>query len=79
MGLGGPMSPLRLGALVSGGGRTLLNLADRIDDGSLAASVDLVIASRPDRPEPPRRLRGEVARRFETPRRGHRGDFDQLV
>ena len=42
--------PLRLGALVSGGGRTLLNLADRIDDGTLPATVAVVISSRPDAP-----------------------------
>lgn len=36
----------RLGVLISGGGRTLLNLADRIDDGSLPAVIATVIASR---------------------------------
>ena len=41
-------TPLRLGALVSGGGRTVLNLADRIADGTLPAEIGLVIASRPD-------------------------------
>jgi formyltetrahydrofolate-dependent phosphoribosylglycinamide formyltransferase len=40
--------PLRLGALLSGGGRTVLNLADRIADGTLAARIALVIASRAD-------------------------------
>jgi len=39
-------APLRIAALVSGGGRTLMNLADRIDDGALAAEVAIVIASR---------------------------------
>ncbi len=39
--------PLRLAALLSGGGRTLLNLLDRIEDGSLSASIEIVIASRP--------------------------------
>ncbi len=38
--------PIRLGVLVSGGGRTLINLADRIEDGSLRASIELVISSR---------------------------------
>ncbi len=38
--------PIRLAALISGAGRTLINLADRIDDGSLPASIELVIASR---------------------------------
>lgn len=50
---------LRIGALLSGGGRTLLNLADRIDDGTLAAKIAVVIASRPDVPGVQRaRLRG---------------------
>ena len=37
---------LRLGVLVSGGGRTMLNIADCIDRGDLPASVAVVIASR---------------------------------
>lgn len=37
---------LRLACLISGGGRTMLNIADRIDDGSLDASIELAIASR---------------------------------
>ena len=39
-------TPLRLAALLSGGGRTLLNLVDRIEDGTLPAEVGLVVASR---------------------------------
>jgi phosphoribosylglycinamide formyltransferase-1 len=39
-------SPLRLAALISGGGRTLLNIADQIDRGELHARIDLVISSR---------------------------------
>jgi len=39
-------SPLRIAALLSGGGRTLMNIADRIDDGRLNAEAALVIASR---------------------------------
>ncbi len=42
--------PLRLAALISGAGRTLMNLADRIDDGSLPAYIELVIASRRSAP-----------------------------
>ncbi len=38
--------PLRLGVLLSGSGRTLQNLLDRIADGSLAARVVVVIADR---------------------------------
>ncbi|MDZ4831683.1 MAG: formyltransferase family protein [Phycisphaerae bacterium] len=43
-------APLRVGALISGGGRTVLNLADRIDSGSLPATLALVIAHRADVP-----------------------------
>ena len=39
--------PLRLGVLLSGGGRTLLNILDRAKAGRLAAEVAVVIASRP--------------------------------
>ena len=39
-------NPLRLGVLLSGGGRTLLNICDEIDAGRLAATVGVVIASR---------------------------------
>jgi phosphoribosylglycinamide formyltransferase-1 len=38
--------PLRLGALISGGGRTLINLADEIDAGRLDAEIVVVISSR---------------------------------
>lgn len=40
--------PVRLAVLVSGGGTTLQNLLDRIADGSLAAEICVVVASRPD-------------------------------
>ena len=40
-----PGPPLRLAVLISGGGTTLLNLCDRIDDGSLNAEVRRVVAS----------------------------------
>ena len=40
--------PLRIAALISGGGRTLMNILDRIDEGSLRASVERVISSRAD-------------------------------
>ncbi len=39
--------PLRLAVLLSGGGRTLSNLLDRIADGSLPARVVVVVSSRP--------------------------------
>lgn len=38
--------PIRLAALISGGGTTLVNLASKIQDGSLSAEIPLVIASR---------------------------------
>ncbi len=41
---------LRLGVLVSGGGRTLLNIADCIDRGDLPATVAVVISSRAEAP-----------------------------
>jgi len=44
----GMTTPLRLGALISGGGRTVLNLADRIADGTISADIALVISSRAD-------------------------------
>ena len=43
-------SPLRIGALVSGGGRTVLNIAEQIRAGALNASVEVVISSRKDAP-----------------------------
>jgi phosphoribosylglycinamide formyltransferase 1 len=50
---------LRLACLISGGGRTMSNLADRIADGSLPASIELVIASRAGAPGVERaRMRG---------------------
>jgi len=39
---------LRIGALIGGGGRTVLNLADEIEAGRLPAVIATVIASRPD-------------------------------
>jgi phosphoribosylglycinamide formyltransferase-1 len=40
------MRRLRLVPLVSGGGRTVLNLLDRIEDGRLPAEIPLVLADR---------------------------------
>ncbi|MFN3485699.1 MAG: phosphoribosylglycinamide formyltransferase [Planctomycetota bacterium] len=42
--------PIRLGVLISGGGRTLQNLIDRIRDGSLCARIEVVVSSAPDAP-----------------------------
>lgn len=38
--------PLRLGVLLSGGGRTLMNILKAIDDGQLSADVRVVVCSR---------------------------------
>jgi len=54
-------SPRRLAVLLSGSGRTLENLLDRIAAGSLAATVAVVVSSRPD-------VRGvDIARRAGIP------------
>jgi phosphoribosylglycinamide formyltransferase-1 len=42
-----PQSPLKIAALVSGGGTTLQNLLDVIEAGALDAKVELVVGSRP--------------------------------
>ncbi|MBX3357465.1 MAG: phosphoribosylglycinamide formyltransferase [Phycisphaeraceae bacterium] len=42
----GPSTPPRLGILLSGSGRTLINILDRIESGRLNAHVSIVIASR---------------------------------
>ncbi len=63
--------PLRLVVLISGGGRTLMNLVDNIEAGTLAARVERVIASRGDAPGVERaRARGldvRVAARADFP------------
>lgn len=41
------LKPLRLGVLLSGGGRTLLNILKEVSCGTLQAEVAVVIASRP--------------------------------
>ncbi len=61
---------LRLAVLISGGGRTLLNLADRIDAGALDARIELVVSSRADAPGVER-----AAARGLTVRVAERGDF----
>lgn len=40
-------TPLKLGVLISGGGTTMVNLAQRIAAGQLDATITLVIASNP--------------------------------
>jgi len=41
---------LQLAVLISGGGRSLMNLHDRIAQGTLAASIRIVVSSRGDAP-----------------------------
>jgi len=54
-------SPRRLAVLLSGSGRTLENLLDRIATGALAATIVAVVSSRPD-------VRGvDIARRAGIP------------
>jgi len=40
--------PLRIAALISGGGRTVVNLHEQIVAGKLAARIDVVVSSRGD-------------------------------
>jgi len=40
-------NPVRLGVLLSGSGRTLQNLIDRIEDRSLPARIEVVVSSHP--------------------------------
>lgn len=40
-------APLRLGVLISGSGTNLQAIIDRISDGSLNATIELVVSSRP--------------------------------
>jgi phosphoribosylglycinamide formyltransferase 1 len=44
----GMKNPVRLGVLLSGSGRTLQNLIDRIEDGSLPARIEVVVSSHSD-------------------------------
>ena len=76
--------PARLVCMISGGGRTVLNLQDAIDRGELDAEIALVIASR-DCPGVPRceerRLETRIVpgdidtRTLETLLRGYRADL----
>ncbi|QDU71365.1 Phosphoribosylglycinamide formyltransferase [Mucisphaera calidilacus] len=68
--------------LVSGGGRSLQNLADRIADGRLTASIDLVIASntKADEAACERDLHGDVPIvRIRSQDFDHREDFSDVV
>jgi folate-dependent phosphoribosylglycinamide formyltransferase PurN len=63
--------------MISGGGRTLLNLLDKIDAGELAATVPLVIASRPCAGV--ERARGRVAEVIVMPGRIPAGELEQVL
>lgn len=43
-----PSKPTRLAVLISGGGRTMVNLQQAINRGELNAAITVVISSRPD-------------------------------
>lgn len=43
-----PALPLRLAVLLSGGGRTMVNLHEAIEAGELNASIGVVVSSRPN-------------------------------
>lgn len=68
-----PAKPLRLGVLIGGGGRTLLNLHDVILRGELNASIELVIASREDLPGVARARERGLETRVIDPRTHARG------
>jgi len=46
--MSGTCKNIRLAVLISGGGRSLVNMIDHIKAGKLSASIELVISSRPD-------------------------------
>lgn len=73
-------APLRLGALISGGGRTLTNIADRIDAGALDAEIAVVISSRADAAGVERaRQRGFEVRIADRNSPGAPNDLDEAI
>lgn len=76
-----PLSrPLRIGALISGGGSTLANLLAKISAGELSAEVALVIASRPDCAGVPRaRNAGLLCEVIERKRFGGTPEFSRAI
>lgn len=73
-------SPFRLAVLLSGGGTTLQNLLDRIRDGRLRASVNLVVSSRPDAFGLERARRaGVIAAIVERKQVGTREEFSRRI
>jgi phosphoribosylglycinamide formyltransferase 1 len=72
--------PIRLGVLISGGGTTLANFLDKIEQGQLQAEIPIVIASREDCGGLHRAAQAGL--RYETvPRRNYAGveDFSRAI
>ena len=47
--------PLNIGVLISGSGSNLQSLIDHIEEGTLSAKISLVVSSRPDALNAPKR------------------------
>lgn len=72
--------PIRLGFLISGGGRTLVNIADRIESRGLGAAIELVVASRETIPGVSRaRERGLDVRVINAETDGPRASADAAI
>jgi formyltetrahydrofolate-dependent phosphoribosylglycinamide formyltransferase len=70
---------MRLGVLVSSGGRTVLNLQEQIECGSLAASISVVICSRSDAPAVERCARAGLAVEVIDRRRTPEDEFHRAI
>lgn len=70
---------LRLGVLLSGGGRTLENLCEKIDAGELPASIEMVISSRTDAFGVQRARRRDIPVRVIDPRRLSGAGFHEAI
>lgn len=74
-GSGGRKAPLDLAILISGAGRSLQNLLDRIRDGRLSARIRVVVSSVADAPGLARAREAGIPV-HEVPRRGFASDQD---
>ena len=72
-------SPIRLGVLLSGGGRTLQNICDQIAAGRLAATVEVVVSSRPGAYGIERAWRADIPVRIVDRRAATAREFDEAV